>query len=110
MLIASLVGIFFIKEVFPRGRDVTIEVDGKIGYRYPLDSDRTVKIAGAHGRLTVEIKDHKVRVVDASCPNRLCERQGWISRGAIVCLPGRISVLVGSPEKSNNRSVDATTG
>ncbi len=110
LLLASLLGMFFIKDVFPKGRDVTVEVDGKVEYRYPMDSDRVIRVKGAHGQLTVEIKDHRVRVVDASCPNKLCERQGWITRGAIVCLPGRISVLVGSPEKPNNRSVDATTG
>ncbi len=110
LLFVSFLGIFFIKDVLPKGRDVVIEVEGKVEYKYPIDSDRVVKVKSAHGQLTVEIRNHMVRVVDASCPNRLCEHQGWITRGAIVCLPGRISVLVGSPGKQNNRAVDATTG
>ncbi len=110
LLLVSFLGVFFIKDVLPKGRDVVIEVEGKVEYKYPIDSDKVIKVKSEYGQLTVEIKDHKVRVVDASCPNKLCEHQGWITRGAIICLPGRISVLVGSPGKSNNRSIDATTG
>lgn len=110
LLLASLLGIFLIKEVLPHGREVTVEVEGKVEYKYPLDSDRVIRVKGPRSQLAVEIKDRKVRVVDASCPNKLCERQGWITHGAIICLPGRISVMVGRPEKPNNRTVDATTG
>ncbi len=110
LLLASLLGIFFIREVLPGGRGVTIEIEGKVAYKYELDSDRSVKVESPYGRLTVEIKDHRVRVIDASCPNKLCEHQGWINRGAIVCLPARISVVVGGPGKPGNGAVDATTG
>ncbi|HWR58897.1 MAG TPA: NusG domain II-containing protein [Thermodesulfovibrionales bacterium] len=110
LLLVSLLGIFLIKEVLPRSSEVTIEVAGKVEYRYPVDSDRTVRIESPYGHLTLEIKDRKVRVVGASCPSKHCEHQGWITGGAIICLPGRISVLVGSPEKSKGRAVDATTG
>ncbi len=110
LFLASFIGIFFIKEVLPRGNEVLIEVEGKVAYKYPLDSDRTVKVESRYGRLTVEIRKGEVRVVDASCPNKLCERQGWVSSGAIVCLPNRISVLVGSQEKPKDGAVDATAG
>ena len=110
LLITSILGIFFIKEALPRSNDVVIEVNGKIEYTYPLNSNRTVKVESRYGHLTVEIRGDKARVVDASCPNKLCEHQGWISRGAIICLPSRISVLVGSTGKTENGAVDATTG
>lgn len=110
LLLISLIGIVFIKEVLPKTRDVTIEVEGKVAHRYSLDADRLIKVEGPHGRLSVEIKDKKVRVIAASCQNKLCERQGWITDGVIICLPGRISVIVGSPDKSRDRTVDAITG
>jgi hypothetical protein len=100
---------FFAREVLSSGRDVSIEVDGRTAYRYPLDADRTVRIAGAHGALTVEIKGKKVRVIEASCPNRICEMQGWIDKGVIVCLPGRISVMVGGPDRDGGK-LDGITG
>jgi hypothetical protein len=110
LLVASLLGILFVKDVLPRGDEVVIEVDGKMQYKYPMEADRRVKVESRYGHLTVEIKSNKVRVVDASCPNKLCEHQGWVSGGAIICLPSRISVLVGTPGKPGKGAVDATTG
>lgn len=109
LIIISLLGIAFIKEVIPKAEEVSIEIEGKIKYRYPVDTDKLINVESSRGSLTVEIKDKKVRVIDASCPNKLCEKQGWISRGAIVCLPNRISVIVGGPAEKNGR-FDAITG
>ena len=105
-----MTGIVFIKEVLPRSGEVTIEVDGKTAYRYPLDTDRAVEVRSSSGRLTVEIRNKKVRVINASCPNRLCEVQGWVDTGTIICLPGRICVTIGGPGGPKDRKVDAITG
>lgn len=110
LLLVSLTGIFFIKDVLPDGADVRIEVGNNTKYRYPLYNNRLINIAGPNGHLTVEIKDRKVRVIHASCPNKLCERQGWIKAGAIICLPNRISVIVGGYGNSKNREFDAISG
>lgn len=106
----SLSGLVFIKEVLPQPEDVSIEVNGKLTYRYPLASDRLLYVEGPYGHLTVEVKDKKVRVFDATCPNKLCEHQGWLTRGAIICLPNRISVIVGGSWDSGDKTVDAITG
>ncbi len=110
LLLVSFISIIFIREVLPKTRDVIVEVEGKIRYKYPIDTNRLVKIEGPYGHLSVEIKDKRVRVIDASCPNKLCERQGWITRGIIICLPNRITVIVGSPDGAEDRAVDAITG
>ncbi|HAM50108.1 MAG TPA: hypothetical protein DCP92_05225 [Nitrospiraceae bacterium] len=89
---------------------MSIEVEGKAMYRYPLGADRTVKVESPYGHLTVEIKQRKVRVIDASCPNKLCEKEGWVSRGVIICLPNRISVVVGGGVRPDGRALDAITG
>ncbi|MCL5022400.1 MAG: NusG domain II-containing protein [Nitrospirae bacterium] len=110
LVLFSLCGLVFIKEVLPQSREVKIEVEGKLAYRYPLDTERVVDITSPSGRLTVEIKDGRVRVTHATCPNKLCEHQGWIRAGAIICLPGRISVLVGGFGGGEDDNVDAVTG
>ncbi|HYA26814.1 MAG TPA: NusG domain II-containing protein [Thermodesulfovibrionales bacterium] len=110
LLLVSLLGIIFVKEVLPRSEEVIIEVDGKPSYRYPLDADRAIEVKSSAGHLTVEIKGRMVRVIHASCPNRLCEAQGWIQSGAIICLPNRISVIVGSRGEQKDKRVDAITG
>lgn len=110
LVFLSLSGMLFAREVLSSAREVIIEVDGKPLYRYSLDTDRSVKIEGLRGHLTVEIKGKRVRVVDASCPNRICEKEGWISRGGIICLPNRILVIIGGPDKENGGRLDAVTG
>jgi len=110
LLFVSLLGIVFVKNILPHATEVSIQVEGKVMYHYPLDTDRSVRVEGPRGRLTVEIKNRKVRVIEASCPNRLCESQGWISRGAIICLPNRISIVVGGSGKPDGRTFDAITG
>jgi hypothetical protein len=110
LLLASFAGIVFIKDILPNSGGVIIEVQGKPTHRYLLDQDRTVRVESPYGHLSVEIREKKVRVIHASCQNKLCERQGWVSRGVIICLPARISVSVGGPEKSGHKGIDATTG
>lgn len=114
LLLASLTGIVFIREVLPEATDVRVDVGNKIKYRYPLYNNRLIKIESSinntGGHLTLEIKDRKVRVIHASCANKLCERQGWIKAGAIVCLPNRISIIVGGYGELKNGKIDAISG
>lgn len=44
----------------------------------------------------IEIRDGRVRMIEASCPNHLCIRQGWIrfEGQSIVCLPNKVTVTV----------------
>lgn len=52
--------------------------------------------------VTVEVKDGMVRISDSDCPDKICEKTGFISSPfqTIVCLPNRISVRI-IDEKSN---------
>ena len=109
LVLLSFSGIFFAKEIFHESRSVHIEVDGRPVYILPLDKNRVVSVQGPQGNTLVEIKDHKVRVVESPCPNKLCVKQGWISSGAIVCLPNRVVVTVGD-FKTPEHTIDATTG
>lgn len=109
-IIIPLAGIVFINSIISLGSNVVIEVEGIDRYRYPLSDDRIVNIKSSYGSLNVEIRGKKVRVTGTSCANKLCERQGWLDKGAIICLPNRISITVGGPQEPKDRSVDAITG
>ncbi len=109
LITASAAGIFVSREAMPKGSDVIVEIGGKTAYAFALDTDRTFQVPGPFGITVVEIKDRKVRVKEAHCPNRLCEKQGWVARGAIVCLPNRIVISVGGKANMPN-GVDAVTG
>jgi hypothetical protein len=108
LLLLSLSGILFVKEVLPGGRAVHIEVNGRPAYILPLDEDRTVAVEGPLGKTLIEIENQRVRVTDSPCRNKLCIQQGWVGSGTIICLPNRVVITVGSQDKST--TVDATTG
>ncbi|HDL20040.1 MAG TPA: NusG domain II-containing protein [Nitrospirae bacterium] len=109
LLAISISGLIFIDNVMPQGTEVIIDVNGKQVYMLPLNTDKSVKVKGPLGDTLVEIRDGKVRITESPCPNKICIKQGWIKRGAIVCLPNRIVVRVNST-KDGNRKVDAITG
>jgi hypothetical protein len=110
LIIASVGGIFISQEAVSKGAEVLIEVGGKPAYTFPLNEDRLVSVDGPYGPTVVEIRTGKVRIKEAGCPNRLCVKEGWISRGVIVCLPNRIVVTVGGRSSPDPRGIDAVTG
>ena len=55
-----------------------------------------------------EVKDGKIRITKVSCPDKICEKTGFIgsSGQSIICVPNKITVsVVGSDE-----SADVTVG
>ncbi len=61
-----------------------------------LDVDATYEIEVELGHMHIEVKDSKYRVYDVDCPDKICEKVGWVNKGSetlIVCLPNNI-VLV----------------
>ena len=75
---------------------VRIVSDGKTLYTVDLsaaeDATLTVEYEGHYN--IVEIKDKKIRVKDADCPDKTCEKMGWLSGAAmpIVCLPHKLVI------------------
>ncbi|HTO92853.1 MAG TPA: Gx transporter family protein [Bacteroidota bacterium] len=85
-------------EAFPesRGATVLVEVAGRTVEKLDIREERTVTVRGAKGDLKIEVRDGRVRVADADCPNRICIRTGWRSSGGdvIVCVPNRTIVRI----------------
>ena len=87
-----------------RGGIVVVQVDGKKMASYPLDRDRDVMIrvpGGGYNHLM--IRDGSCYLSDADCPDRLCVKQGKISKDgqSIICLPHRLVITVHRGEKSD---------
>lgn len=111
LLIAlSLAGLVYSREAVSSSPEVVIEKDGKTAYVFSLASERTVSVEGPYGPTIVQIKGGRVRIREAGCPNLNCVKEGWISRGVIVCLPNRIVITVGGSSSSDPRGIDAVTG
>ena len=56
---------------------------------FPLDQDRVIRI-DEHN--TVAIRDAKVRMLEADCPDQRCVKQGAGDVLPIICLPNRVVV------------------
>lgn len=82
-----------------------ISVNGEEYGRYPLSADREITIEQEGHRNTVEIKDGKVFMKEADCPDKSCVKQGKITKNGevIVCLPARITVTL----EGDREQVDA---
>lgn len=88
---------------------VNILSDGKLIESVDLNTspDREIVVEYEGRTNTVEIKDGKIRVIDAQCPDHTCIRMGCLENAAmpIVCLPNRL-VVEFADDKSD---VDAVT-
>ena len=77
-----------------QGAYVVVMVQNNEEARFSLTKDGIYTING--GTNTIEIKDGRVRMLEAFCPNHLCIRQGWIrfEGQSIVCLPNKVTITV----------------
>ncbi len=79
------------------GNYVIIRVSNKEIARYPLARDyESIKIAGVSGTARLEIKDGRIRMIEAPCPNKICLGMGWINKSGelIACVPNQVVVSV----------------
>ena len=67
--------------------------DGKLVRTVPLAVDQEFAVETADGVNTVTVKDGKIAVTAASCPDGYCMQRGWCEGGPqIVCLPNRLVI------------------
>ncbi len=92
-VIAAIIGtaIIFLKK--DEERFVHIYKDNLAVGVYPLNRDRVIRL-DEHN--TVGIKDGKVRMLKADCPDKLCVKQGAGDVLPIVCLPNQVVVEIRS--------------
>ena len=82
-----------------KGSNVQISQNGTIIATYSLFQNRTYTVTTDDSHYnTVEIRDGEIWISDADCPDRLCIKQGQISRNgeSIICLPHKLTILVES--------------
>lgn len=76
-----------------------VTVDGSVVHTLPLNKDADLIIEGyQNGTNHLLIKDGKASVTEATCPDKVCVRQGQVSHTGevIVCLPNKmIATVVG---------------
>ncbi|HUI63546.1 MAG TPA: Gx transporter family protein [Bacteroidota bacterium] len=98
-VIVALAGAMTASFILPpdeAGTSVLVEVDGQTVGKLSLLEDAQLRVRGAKGDLHIEVRQGRVRVVDADCPNQICVRTGWRMRQGevIVCVPNKTVVRI----------------
>ncbi len=84
-------------EVYLNG-ELVQTVDLRMNQEFTLESDR--------GTNVITVRDGKIAVTEASCPDHHCMNRGYCSGGtAIVCLPNKLVI-----EFVDGAEVDAAVG
>ena len=84
---------------------VQVISQGKVLYTLPLSVDTQITVESVLGSNVITVKDGKVAITEADCPDQHCVNRGFCSGGAqIVCLPNRLVLAF------TDSSLDAITG
>lgn len=105
ILFGGIAAIFIMNRSGGGSRTAVIRC-GDIRHELALDKDGLFRFDGIDAEF--EVKDGKIRLTKSSCPDKICEKTGYIgsSGQSIICVPNKITVaVVGSDE-----SVDVMVG
>jgi len=96
ILSIAIIGFLIFVLNMEEGKYVKISLDNKELYVYNLNENRMQKITSQYGDNVIEIKDGKVTVNEADCPDKICVKHSAISKTGqtIVCLPHRLVVEI----------------
>lgn len=89
------------------GAYAVVTVDGEVFGTYPLDTDTEVRIGDDEHYNILVIKDGTAEITEASCPDKLCVKQGKAEYDgqSIICLPNKVVVEIKGGEKSEYDAV-----
>ena len=95
IFIAGVVGSIIVLNA-PKKNTVRIKSGGKVLYVLDLsrESDREFEVKTERGSNTIEIKEGKIRVKSADCPDKTCVKTGVLRSETIpiVCLPHKLII------------------
>lgn len=95
ILIAGIAGSIFVLNL-PKKNAAEIRQDGRVIRTVSLADakDEVFELKYHGGKNIIEIKDGRIRVREADCPDQTCVRMGWLSSSAlpVVCLPHHLEI------------------
>lgn len=105
LVISIVVGLFFTFNHFKnnKGDKVVIYVDNKVYKEVPLNKSEELTIKTKSGYNKVKVHDGGVEIEDASCPDKVCVKTGFVNKSNknIVCIPNKVSIKIVSNEKND---------
>ena len=107
LICGAVTAVLFLRR--PSGSVANVYRDGACIYSVDLstvEEPYEVTFSDERGSNTVRVERGRISVVDADCPDHVCEKTGWVSESGIpiVCLPHRLVIRI---EKRGSGGVDA---
>ena len=102
-----LLGSFFVLRNRPDAARAQISSGGKVVKTVNLRENQQFTITAENGgENIITVRDGKIAVTDATCPDHYCVKRGFCASGTdIVCLPNRLVIhFIGA------QTVDAAVG
>lgn len=90
-----------------------VTVDGKFYGSYTLNENKRVKVEQSGQEYNLfEIQDASVKMLEASCPDRLCVHQKALTGPgeAIICLPNRVVIEIKAKKADSRAETDSVAG
>lgn len=83
------------------GSKAVVQVNGSVYKEIPLSEHHgtdTFTIQTADGYNTVVVKDQKIGIIEADCPDKICVQEGFIRNPGetTVCLPHKVMIEIRS--------------
>ena len=111
IVIISLFLTFFIVKNDDLGKQAVVYLNNEVYGIYNLTDDQKIEIKNNNNYNLLEIKDGNISMIDASCHNHICIKEGPINttNDTIVCLPNKIFVTIVADDlnSDNNNSIDS---
>lgn len=75
---------------------IEIYMDNKLYKTYDINDKEEIKVKSKEGYNIVKIHDKGVEIIEASCPDKVCIHQGFITKSSesIVCLPNKVHIKI----------------
>ena len=96
---------FFYKQNNTAGTMLTVKVNGQTVVNKPLAAlQADLSIATSAGTLRLQCSANNVSVINAPCPDKLCQKQGAITTEgqAIVCVPCQTVITLSGTETNHD--------
>ncbi|GAB2027893.1 NusG domain II-containing protein [Lactovum odontotermitis] len=110
LVVLSFLPIFLFASRNTAATEVQVKVHGKLVKTLDLSVDQKWTYESDSGDVNkIQIKDKKVRVYEANCPDQVDVKAGWKSRNGetLVCLPHSLVVeLTGGKTIQDGKTVD----
>ena len=84
-------------------KQIEIYVDNELYKTYDIDDEDEIKIESEEGYNVVKIHNHGAQITEASCPDKVCIHEGFITKPSesIVCLPNKVHIKIITDDTNN---------